>query len=132
MENKLTLYFAVGIGGVVGSVLRYLISILFTFHTDMLFPWQTLIVNLIGSFLLAYIISHKSIREKLHPVIFTALATGVIGSFTTLSTVTFEIFTLWQEHVIIAVLYSCSTVFGGLFFSFFGFKLAEYRERRVN
>lgn len=130
--NRVPLYVAVGLGGLVGSVLRYLLSILFTFSTHSIFPWATLVVNIVGTFMLAYILFHKRFKEKWPPLIFVGITTGVIGSFTTLSTVTFQIFELWQDHVIIAVIYTCTTVFGGLYVAFLGYKLANYQEGRPN
>src|SRR5690625_3747027 len=83
-------YFMVGVGGMAGATARYSISLLFTNNLSV-FPYATLIVNLIGCFLLTFLLNHSKIKQKFSPDIFTAFSVGLIGSFTTFSTVTIEI-----------------------------------------
>src|SRR6476660_2371520 len=79
-------YLLVGIGGVIGSLLRYLVSMLSMNLWGEGFPISTLLINLTGSFLLGVVTSRLVIPKKLHPHLLTALTTGVIGSYTTFST----------------------------------------------
>jgi len=119
------LYFAVGIGGVIGSILRYIMSILF--WTDELagFPWATFIANITGAFLLTVIIFQPFVVTKLAPVTFVALTTGLIGSYTTFSTLILEITVLFSNNVMIAFTYLCATIIGGLLASFSGYVIAQ-------
>lgn len=67
---------------------RYCISLLFG-DTDG-YPFATLTVNLIGCFLLPFLLNHPNVKQKLAPELLTALTVGLIGSFTTFSTLAVE------------------------------------------
>ncbi len=86
------------------------------------FPWATLLVNLTGAFLLPFILFHPLIKMKLHPTITTALTTGLIGSYTTFSTITIEVVFLFQTSMLLTSIYLLVTICGGLFCSFLGYK----------
>ena len=55
----------VGMGGFIGSALRYLVSRFFQLHMESLFPWGTFTVNILGSFLIG-ILYGLSERGNLH------------------------------------------------------------------
>ena len=115
-------YLFVGIAGSLGAILRYLIGI-FLF-TNSSFPYSTLIINLIGSFLLAWLITRFFKRTSLSPAIATAIGTGFVGSFTTFSTLSVETVQLFQRGAIgLGVLYVFISIVGGLLMSRFGFNV---------
>src|SRR5690625_5758956 len=62
---------AVGIGGILGAMGRYTVSLLFTSSTD--FPFATLTVNLISCFFLSYLLNNEQIKSRLKPEAFIAL-----------------------------------------------------------
>ncbi|MEI6407458.1 MAG: CrcB family protein [Actinomycetes bacterium] len=72
----------VALGGVIGSLLRWGLSVAIPDHG---FPWATLLVNYLGSILLAYLLiystNHPSPRWWWRP----ALGSGFCGGFTTYS-----------------------------------------------
>ncbi len=119
------IYFAVGIGGVIGSSVRYLISLLLHSNSFIGFPWATLFVNVTGAFLLSFILFHPTIKTKLAPAIFTALTTGVIGSYTTFSTITVEVVMLFHTNSFSSIIYLLLTIFVGLLASYLGYKFAH-------
>ena len=119
------IYFAVGLGGVIGSSLRYLISLLFWSGSFPSFPTATLVVNLSGAFLLTFILFHPYTKFKLNPTIRAALTTGIIGSYTTFSTITLEVIMLARENISLMIVYLLMTIFGGLLCSFVGYKTAR-------
>lgn len=123
VANSLKLYLAVGIGGMFGAILRYSFSLMFVDNCTQ-FPWATLTVNLLGSFMLPYLFYQEAIRKKVSHTILTALTTGMIGAFTTFSTLTIDVLTLWQNNIILAFGYMFLTFFGGLLLSFGGYKIA--------
>jgi CrcB protein len=78
----------VALGGALGSVLRYLVA-LFARERGWTFPWQTLIVNVIGCFAITLIVTiatATSMRDQLR----LFLTTGIMGGLTTYSTFDLE------------------------------------------
>lgn len=126
MRLDYRVYVAVGIGGMIGALLRYSLS-QFSLLTGS-FPYNTLIANWIGCFLLSYLMFHDHIKGKLHPHIFAALTVGVIGSFTTFSTFAVETITLWQSDLYMALAYILLSVLMGLAFCYSGYRLASRRK----
>lgn len=83
-------YIILAIGGALGAILRYLVSIYFSKLFGNYFPIGTLIVNIIGSFILGFFMG--LILEKLPPTSLRKIfiATGFSGSFTTMSSLSYE------------------------------------------
>lgn len=116
------IYFYIGIAGAIGAILRYIIGI--CFYTNNPFPFATLSVNLIGSFLLAWLTTQyfKKISWPSH--IKTAIGTGFVGSFTTFSTLSVETVELFQNgNSFYGFLYVLISVMGGLLMAKLGFKV---------
>ncbi len=124
--HSFKLYIAVGIGGMIGAIGRYVISLLF--QASEVFPYATLITNLIGCFLLSFVLNKGLINQKLSPEMFAALGTGMIGAFTTFSTFAVETVELWQTNHYLSILYIVLSIFGGLGFCYLGFMSARGRE----
>lgn len=78
------------LGGAIGTGARYLLSgwALKAFGSG--FAWGTLLVNVIGSFLLALIMHVALQTESFSPTLRLMLTTGVMGGFTTYSTFSYE------------------------------------------
>jgi fluoride exporter len=94
--NFMSLWLLVGLGGFVGAILRYWISgwIQSGFLT---FPLGTFGVNFIGSLLLALIMYASEYRGLLGEEARVFLTIGVLGSFTTMSTFSFESIKLLEQ-----------------------------------
>lgn len=114
----------VGIGGGIGALLRYMIQTAFGFS---LFPFGTLLVNIIGSLLLGIITSYFSNQRK-GGLLYLALGTGFCGGFTTMSTFSNEALKLLKDSLVIGILYIGSTVFFGIVAGFLGIIL--FRKQR--
>lgn len=127
---SLKVYVAVGIGGLIGSIIRYIVSILFFMGDLSIFPWATLIVNVTGSFLLTFILFSPFIKNRVSQTTLTALTTGVIGSYTTFSAIIVEVVPLWSDSILIVFIYLALTIIGGLLCSFAGIKTAEYVDKK--
>lgn len=85
----------IGIGGFIGSVSRYLLSkYLNNFTTN--FPLGTLCVNIIGSFVLGFILATITSGRKIPENIRDMLTIGLIGGFTTMSSFAYESFRLTE------------------------------------
>ncbi len=77
---------AVALGGAIGSVLRYWFSIwLAPISRDL--PWSTIVVNIIGSFAIAFFsaLTIASSRFELPEIWRIAFMVGICGGFTTFS-----------------------------------------------
>ena len=77
-------------GGALGTAARYLLSGWLLRVLGPAFPYGTLAVNLIGSFLLGTIMHVGLQTTLLTPTARLVLATGVMGGFTTYSTFNYE------------------------------------------
>lgn len=116
---KLNIYVAVGLGGIIGSICRYSISIAFASTQGL--PFGTLAANLIGCFVLTFLSYKLVIKDKISPILFTAATTGIVGSFTTFSTFSVETIQLFSVNPLFAIVYIISSLIGGLLFCYLGF-----------
>lgn len=119
------LYIAVGVGGIIGTLLRYVVSILFWTDQTTAFPWATYIVNITGAFLLTYIVFQPYFVQIFSPILFVSFTTGLLGSYTTFSMLILEVMTLWNDQLSLAIIYLLATIIGGLFASYVGYVLAH-------
>lgn len=84
---------AVGLGGALGAILRYLISLL---PLKGSFPVWTLLTNLLGAVAIGFI-AGASARGRMQDVAALFWKTGVCGGFTTFSTFSLEAFSLLEN-----------------------------------
>ncbi|MCQ4021905.1 MULTISPECIES: fluoride efflux transporter CrcB [unclassified Ruminococcus] len=80
---------AVGLGGFVGAVARYLLGLIPLGHSSA-FPFVTLLINLIGSFAIGVISQLAFERGSGNTFLVLFLKVGVCGGFTTFSTFALE------------------------------------------
>jgi CrcB protein len=117
---------AVCIGGALGSGARYLVSGWVARAFPSAFPWGTMTVNALGSFLLAFLMVVGLTTESLSPTWRIALTTGAMGGFTTYSTFNYETTELVREG---ATALAIANVFGTivvcLFFGILGVAAAR-------
>lgn len=117
------------LGGSIGAILRYLLSLFSVKYLAWGLPMGTLMANLIGSFLigLAFVFFGRD-QIALNVKIF--LFIGIFGSFTTLSTFMFESFELIRMGSIkTALVYISMSNIIGLLMVYLGFQLGEYLEK---
>lgn len=81
------------LGGAVGAAGRYLLSQIINSRTRSDFPWGTLAVNLLGTFVLGLVTALWR-SEQLSSASYALIATGLCGAFTTFSTFSLELTTL--------------------------------------
>jgi len=79
-------FFLVCLGGALGSGARYAVSVWAASAFGTGFPFGTLIVNVVGSFLLGFLMQ----VPPLSPDVRLMLTTGVMGGFTTYSAFNYE------------------------------------------
>ncbi|MDL2290216.1 fluoride efflux transporter CrcB [Paludibacteraceae bacterium OttesenSCG-928-F17] len=114
----------VGLGGGVGSILRYLASYFTVKSHSGLFPLSTFTVNIIGCFLIGilmgFILKSTALQEELRLL----LVVGFCGGFTTFSAFSYENLKLWQSgEYWILILYTLLSVLIGLLMVWLGNKV---------
>lgn len=89
--------FYIGIGGFLGSTARFLVSRSAS-HVTTAFPLGTMIVNVSGSFLLAFILYSVIQGKSISPEFRSFAAIGFLGAFTTMSTFSYESVRLFETY----------------------------------
>ena len=110
----------VGLGGGVGSILRYLLQRVL----NVSFPYGTLLVNLLGCLLIGILwgLFTRHVDEQKRLV----FVTGFCGGFTTFSSFTHEgVQMLMENRWLIFLLYIFFSVALGLTATYFGYKLTS-------
>lgn len=88
----------VGIGGFLGACGRYLSSKLINRYWKNSFPMATFLINVSGSFLLGFVITHPELYQTLFREVKYIVCIGFLGSFTTFSTFEFEVLQLVEKR----------------------------------
>lgn len=102
--------FAVGAGGCIGSVFRYLISLIPILGRNT-FPVATLLVNGIGAVMIGMITGCCEFRGDCNPQTVLFLKTGVCGGFTTFSAFALESAELFRgDRPVLALTYAIVSV----------------------
>lgn len=110
----------VGLGGVAGSMLRYLVQRQFN---NLLFPFGTLAVNIAGCFLMGLLWGALT-KDSLSANAQVLLVSGFCGGFTTFSAFTQEgVQMLQQGKTGLFFIYMAASVAAGLLATFAGYKL---------
>jgi CrcB protein len=110
----MTRFLWICLGGAAGTGARYLMSG-WVQRLGGTFPYGTLAVNVLGSFLLGVIMRVALTTELLSPTPRLALTVGVLGGFTTYSTFNYETLQYFQDGAwLFAFLNILTTVLGCL------------------
>ena len=87
----------VGVGGALGAMARFGVnhgSVQLFGHG---FPWATMIVNILGSFLMGIMIAKFSTMDHVSNEMRSLIITGFLGAFTTFSTFSLDFITMWER-----------------------------------
>lgn len=111
----------VGLGGFIGSVLRFLVTRWFQVQTASQFPWGTFAVNIIGSLVIGLVFGLSEKGNLLTPEWRLFLTVGLCGGFTTFSSLTNDAFILLHGREFLWVtIYVSLSFFLGLLAVFAG------------
>jgi CrcB protein len=112
----------VAIGGATGSVARYLTGIAMTRWLGTGFPWGTITVNILGSFIIGFLTELIARKLSAPMEVRLLLVVGFLGGFTTFSSFSLDTMALFERgegltafvYVVASVLLSLGAAFGGL------------------
>nr|WP_294846787.1 fluoride efflux transporter CrcB [uncultured Sphingomonas sp.] len=115
---------AVFLGGGLGAVLRWLVGRASMAMFGTAFPWGTMAVNIIGSFLIGLSVGAFSAFGT-GQTMRLFLVTGFLGGFTTFSAFSLDALTLWERgqhglaaaYVLASVLVSLAAIAAGMLVS---------------
>ena len=119
-------YLFVSLGAALGGAVRYWFGDFVHKFLPAFFPFGTLFINIIGSFLLGVFIFYFDERELLSQPVKLFLTVGFCGGFTTFSTFSFESIRLFLDsEFLLASVY----IFASVFLSILGVYLAYILSR---
>lgn len=85
------------VGGALGAAARYLVSTWMARRFGTVFPWGTITVNIVGSFLIGVLATLADEVGALSPSVRIFLVVGVLGGFTTFSSFSLETLRLLEQ-----------------------------------
>lgn len=114
---------AISAGGALGAVARHGVNVLSLKLMGSAFPWGTLAVNVMGSFIMGLLIAIFAHFWQPSHEVKLFLITGLLGAFTTFSTFSLDVATLWERsaylpvagYVLASVVLSISALFAAMF-----------------
>lgn len=114
----------VGLGGGVGSIFRYLVSVLTAKHIHTVFPWATFVVNILGCLMIGLLIGYFEKQQALNNDLKFLFVTGFCGGFTTFSAFAIENLKLFQTgqhftaftYIVLSAVLGIIAVGGGMLF----------------
>jgi fluoride exporter len=115
-------YVMVGVGGALGSILRFWLGSYIGERIGTRFPYGTLVVNISGSFLIGLVFAILTQRMQWSPNWRYLIPIGFIGGYTTFSSFEFEAFRTIQDgqlglgllYVGLSVVVGFIAVWGGM------------------
>ncbi len=107
-------------GGGIGACLRYLVGLI-SLKEPFTFSVKTLVLNLLGCFVIGLIAALAVKNNSLSPKTVLFIKTGLCGGFTTFSTFALETETLFKTgHIGLALLYVALSLLAGVGLAFAG------------
>jgi fluoride exporter len=113
-------YAAIAVGGTLGCWARFGQTNLVQTVLGREFPYATLSINVLGSFLMGFLFIATLERLTLSPEMRTGILTGFLGGYTTFSTFSMELLLLVEQgdkmKAVVYLALSAILGFGGAFF----------------
>lgn len=108
------LYLWVGLGGFVGTVLRFWLSGLVASAWGETFPWGTLIINITGSIFIGFFATLTGTDGKfiVNPDIRSVVMIGVCGGYTTFSSFSLQTLSLARNGELASAGWNCASSLG--------------------
>jgi CrcB protein len=96
-ESMLKNFVAISVAAIVGANLRYLLSRLAAREFGPVFPYGTLFINIVGSFIVGFFVIWSTERVLIDPRWRLLVVIGFCGSFTTFSSYAFETMAYFEQ-----------------------------------
>jgi CrcB protein len=126
VQNKMQRLIFIGLAGFAGTLMRYWLSEWAARRFGETFPTGTLVVNLIGCFLVGLLFSLMFDRYLVSPTVRTVILIGLLGGFTTFSSFGLQTFTLLRDGEMGLALFNIAiSNVGGLLMVWVGYSLAK-------
>ena len=90
-------FLAISVAAIVGANLRYFVSRLAAIELGSVFPYGTLFINIVGSFIVGFFVIWTSERVLVDPRWRLLVIVGFCGSFTTFSSYAFETIAYFEQ-----------------------------------
>jgi CrcB protein len=90
-------FLAISVAAIVGANLRYFVSRLAAIELGSVFPYGTLFINIVGSFIVGFFVIWTSERVLVDPRWRLLVVVGFCGSFTTFSSYAFESMAYFEQ-----------------------------------
>ena len=97
---------AVAVGGSIGATARYLVSVWAAERFGADFPYGTLIVNVVGCFIIGIFMTVTTERFIVNPYWRLLITVGFVGGLTTFSSFSYETFRVLEDSNMIMALYN--------------------------
>ena len=97
MKFDLRIVLAIAIGGALGSVARYALNVAIQSRFSDPFPLGIMVINVAGSLLLGFLMRLSLETAAMPPEVRLLLTTGFCGGFTTFSTFSYDVLTLFES-----------------------------------
>ena len=114
-------YAAVFVGGGLGAVARYALQGLVYRSVQGSFPYGTMAVNIIGCFIIGFLMIAFEERFMVNPLLRLFVTVGILGGFTTFSSFSFETFALLRDgEIMLGVVNAGASLIGCLAATYIG------------
>jgi len=121
---NIVLILSVGAGGFLGAISRFLLALGVQKLTGSAFPYGTLTVNVLGSFIIGFLFLY--FEQTISPTQKALLMTGFLGALTTYSTFAIESYILLNNNFWYGVLNIVLNVVGTIVAAGSGYKLISH------
>ena len=116
-------FFWVAVGGALGASLRFISSSFFNLFYPNL-PIGTFFINVLGSFIVGFLINTLEMRNYSEIFIKYFLIIGVLGSYTTFSAFSYEVIELYNnKKFLLSIIYILASVFSCIVAAYAGYTI---------
>ncbi|MCR9215248.1 MAG: fluoride efflux transporter CrcB [Proteobacteria bacterium] len=113
---------SVAVGGALGACARYGVAQLMLRYLGPGYPYGTVFVNVVGSFVMGILIELMALKWSVSPEMRVLMITGFLGAFTTFSAFSLDVALLIERgatfaaagYILISVVFSIGALFAGL------------------